>query len=245
MKLISFLVPAHNESTTLKTLITELLNSLTKIDHHISREEIEIVFLDDGSSDDTGLVISKIDYKGYEVRFLRNVRPSGIARAFSQLYSEAQGEWMFLIPGDFQWRQDAIDAALNEFIKYEKKFAISTIRESKPGYSKSRKIVSSTFSQLARLLIRNKTKLDPGSVKIVPRDIMKLVRYSKTPAMEIERLYLSQQITQRRLVTIPVKSYERMDGRSASGNPLLIIRSLFETLKILFYYLISSRFLRK
>jgi glycosyltransferase involved in cell wall biosynthesis len=217
-------------------MIESIANGLKNYERNNFTPNFEIVVLDDGSSDNTPLEILSANFGGFENKIIRNEKPSGIAGAFETLYAKASGEWVLLLPGDFQWRMDAILKILNRFFDLGGSVAVSTIRKQKTGYSWLRRITSSVFALLARLAVRNGSKLDPGSVKLLPNIPNSMRKFSATPSNEIERLIIAKRITCQRLEAIQVSTHLRENGTSSSGGFKLVFNSFAEYLRIVLHY---------
>ena len=88
---VSVVVPVFNEEDNISTLQTELQNALSGIDH-------EIIFVDDGSSDQTAARIKR----GPEVRVLRFEKNTGQSAAMYAGLHAARGSTVVLLDGDLQ-----------------------------------------------------------------------------------------------------------------------------------------------
>ncbi len=233
---ISILIPAYNEESTIKNVIESIALGLKDYKRNNLNPTFEMVVLDDGSKDNTYSEILGSDFGNLQKRIIRNGSPSGIAAAFEKLYDSASGDWVILVPGDHQWRVDAVVSILDCFSDHSGLAAVSSVRVKKTGYSLARKITSFLFSLLARIIVKNKSRLDPGSVKLVPNFSVLDRKFRQTPSNEIERLILAKRITGRKLQVVEVSTHNREKGKSSSGGIMLVIDSLIEYLKIVIYY---------
>ena len=57
----TLIVPFYNEEKNISSFNTELINNLKKIDN--GKRSFEIIYIDDGSSDETFNELKKIKYK--------------------------------------------------------------------------------------------------------------------------------------------------------------------------------------
>jgi dolichol-phosphate mannosyltransferase len=94
--LLSIVVPVRNESANVLPLITEILAAF---DH----EGVEIVYVDDGSTDDTAqrLLEAKTLAKG-QLRILKHRRNCGQSAAVLTGVRFARGQWIATLDGDGQ-----------------------------------------------------------------------------------------------------------------------------------------------
>lgn len=109
--LVSVLIPSYNH----EKYITETVNSI--IDQ--TYKNIELLILDDGSSDDTALKISALRLKceGRFARFLFQKKANeGVCLTLNKLISESRGEYIFLIASDDIAKPTLIEKEVN-FLK--------------------------------------------------------------------------------------------------------------------------------
>ncbi|AGA29674.1 glycosyltransferase family 2 protein [Singulisphaera acidiphila] len=96
--MISFVVPVHNEGESLATLHEEL----SQVVESKALGDVEFLFIDDGSRDNTWDVILKlsgVDPRVHAIRFRRNF---GKAAALTAGFEAARGEIVFTLDGDLQ-----------------------------------------------------------------------------------------------------------------------------------------------
>ncbi len=94
---LSILVPVMNEEGNLPELYTRLLASLEQL-----ALPFEIIFVDDGSSDDTWDLVSRLSTQDPRVIGLRHRRNFGKAQALSNGFSLATGDVIVTMDGDLQ-----------------------------------------------------------------------------------------------------------------------------------------------
>jgi len=94
---ISVVIPLVNEAESLSELHQWIDRALT--DFH---DDLEIIFIDDGSHDDSWLIIeqlSKLDQRVKGIRFLRNF---GKSQALHAGFSKARGKFIVTMDADLQ-----------------------------------------------------------------------------------------------------------------------------------------------
>jgi dolichol-phosphate mannosyltransferase len=95
--MLSTVIPVHNEAESLETLHAEL--------SEVARDQgydLDIVFIDDGSTDDTWAVICGLAQRDERVRGIRFRRNFGKAAALSAGFKAARGEIVMTLDGDLQ-----------------------------------------------------------------------------------------------------------------------------------------------
>ena len=95
--MISVVVPVYNEEESLCELHTEIIDVANS-----SGWSVEILFIDDGSSDGSWQVIQQLAADDSRVRGIRFRRNFGKAAALSAGFQEARGEYVFTLDADLQ-----------------------------------------------------------------------------------------------------------------------------------------------
>ena len=94
---VSIVIPTYNEAESLPALHEELVSEMTKIG-----VPFEIIFVDDGSTDDTVSVLRQLCGQDDRVRFVRLRRNFGKAAALSEGFSRSTGDVVVTMDGDLQ-----------------------------------------------------------------------------------------------------------------------------------------------
>ena len=97
MSLISLVIPLFNEQESLPALLADIRAVSKTLPH-----EVEIVFVDDGSTDDSWKVIGKLAETDDSVRALRFRRNFGKAAALQAGFGVAAGEIVLTLDADLQ-----------------------------------------------------------------------------------------------------------------------------------------------
>lgn len=94
---LSFVIPAKNEADNLPILYQEILDVLKKTKH-----DYEIIFIDDGSSDETWKVITQLHQGDTKVTGIRHRGNFGKAIALTNGFARASGDIVFTMDADLQ-----------------------------------------------------------------------------------------------------------------------------------------------
>lgn len=97
-KYLSFVIPVKNEEKNIGKLVNEITAVLTK--QKIS--SYEIIFIDDGSTDQTYNRIKKLHQKNKKIKAIRLRGNFGKATALSTGFRAAKGKIIFTLDGDLQ-----------------------------------------------------------------------------------------------------------------------------------------------
>jgi len=94
---LSIVIPVFNEEESLMPLVKELVSVL----EHPHRE-YEVIFVDDGSTDNSQEILQNIKKTLSGIRILRIKKNSGQTAAFDAGFKAAQGEIIITMDGDLQ-----------------------------------------------------------------------------------------------------------------------------------------------
>lgn len=109
MKLISVVLPCLNESENLPLLIPEIIKSIP------SKYSYEIICVDDGSTDETPLVISGLATKNKRVRGIVFYRRFGHQQALRAGIQATRGDAVITMDSDFQHPPHYIPKLIDEW----------------------------------------------------------------------------------------------------------------------------------
>ncbi len=106
---LSVVIPVFNEEEVLPVLLGEIYNVLNSLG-----KDYEIIFVDDGSKDQTPHILKQFADKDHRVKFLRFSRNFGHQAAFSAGIDASSGQYVLTMDGDLQHPPRLIP----EFIKH-------------------------------------------------------------------------------------------------------------------------------
>ena len=94
---ISLVIPLYNEAESLTELTQKVSSELRKID-----KKFEIVFIDDGSYDDSFKILNELKQKHSEIKIIQFNRNFGKSAALSEGFKVANGEIVITMDADLQ-----------------------------------------------------------------------------------------------------------------------------------------------
>ena len=107
--LISVVVPAYNIENYIERCIKSILNQ--------TYSNIEVIIVDDGSTDNTGSIIDKYALKDHRVIPLHKEN-GGVSSARMEGIDRAKGEWIGFVDGDDVIEENMYEVLLNNAIEY-------------------------------------------------------------------------------------------------------------------------------
>lgn len=113
--LVSIGLTAYNAEDTIEKAVSSALDQ--------SWRPIEIVAVDDNSTDGTWDVLRRLADEYNELRVLRNAHNGGVAISRNRIVEEAQGEFIAFFDDDDQSHPDRISKQIERITAYEKSYA--------------------------------------------------------------------------------------------------------------------------
>ena len=228
--MISVVVPAYNEGDGLHLFYKETIKYLPKLD-----ETYEIVFVDDGSNDNTLSVMKDIAEKDKNVRVFSFKGNRQKADALMLGFAKAQGDLIFTMDADLQDKPSELHKFIN-FIKENNSDVVVGWRRHRKDKSKM-VIISKFFNWLNHKLFKlNLHDIDCG-FKLFTKEAAKSLHiyggmYRFIPLLLQQQGYLIQEIV--------VEHDTRQFGHSKYGFSK-IFKNLPDLFTIIFLFKFSKR----
>ena len=156
MSLISIVVPSYNEQDALGSLYAEASRVATEMPH----VDVEFVFVDDGSTDDTLAVVRRLRESDSRVRFVAFSRNFGKEAAIFAGLKHARGDYVVLMDADLQDPPSLIPRMYQAVV--EEGFDCAAARRtSRDGESRIRSFFAENFYRLFNMM--SQTELQSGA----------------------------------------------------------------------------------
>jgi glycosyltransferase involved in cell wall biosynthesis len=95
---VSVFFPAYNDAGTIPTMVIRALQTLPQV-----TETYEVIVINDGSVDDTGLILTELATHYPQLRVIHRQQPSGYGGVLRAGFAAARMEWIFYTDGDAQY----------------------------------------------------------------------------------------------------------------------------------------------
>jgi glycosyltransferase involved in cell wall biosynthesis len=142
----SIIIFGFNEEGTVCNVVDSSLKFCT--DNNI--EEYEVIVIDDGSTDNTAMLLSNNFSQNSSVKLIRHGSNLGIGPAMNAGYNSAQMENLIGIPADGQFDINELKPHIN----FPGKTFLSFYREQSTGYNTYRNLVTSLNKSLNRNIFK-------------------------------------------------------------------------------------------
>lgn len=225
---ISIVVPGLNEAESLPELARRIHEAIA------ATEDYELIFVDDGSTDNTWSVIAKLHAENPRVRGLRLRSNFGKAMALSSGFSVARGGILFMMDADLQ--DDPADLpAFLEQVRSGMDVVVGWKVDRKDPLS--RRLFSKIFNGTVRSFTGVALHDMNCGFKAYRREVIETVPIYGDLFRFIPVLAAAEGF---RVVEVPVTHHPRVHGRSRYGLER-ITRGFFDLLSVLFL----TRYARK
>lgn len=201
---LSIIVPVYNEAGNLSRLTSELGEVLTALE-----TDWEVIFIDDGSSDDTWAIIESLHDKDDRVRGLRLSRNFGHQYALLAGLANSTGDALITMDGDLQHPVAIIPELVSEW--RHGNMIVHTRRIDHPSHSFFKKITSKLYYRIFSYLSGVKIESGMADFRLLDRRVVKDVLEFSEEGLFFRGI---AQWVGYRSATVPYTSNERFSGAS-------------------------------
>ena len=220
----SIVVFFYNEAGNIEKVLRQAVAFLKPLPNN----KKEIIFIDDGSKDNT---VEKIKSAGYDesyIKIIRHPKNLGIGACLKTGYKTARMENISAVPGDGQFDLNELRA----FRHIPANTVVSFYRTSHPGYSLFRKALTKANRYINKIFFCFDVK-DVNWVKIYKKEGLKNLKLmSKSNFVESEIMcFLSKNC---KIIQSPSRFLPRASGSSKSVNIKILCVVFADILRLLF-----------
>ncbi|WP_110956070.1 glycosyltransferase family 2 protein [Anaerosinus massiliensis] len=204
MKLISIVVPVFNEQENVKMFYQEVNKYMDSL-----RYEYELIFIDDGSKDDTAMILKRLAQQDGKVKAIFLARNFGHQVALTCGLDYARGDAVITMDGDLQHPPELLPDLLE---KWEEGFDIvQTVRIDTIGVSRLKKFTSAMFYRLINIMSSVDIIAGGSDFRLIDKKVVQTFHCFKEKARFIRGIIGDMGYRQ---VQIEFVASERFAGRS-------------------------------
>jgi glycosyltransferase involved in cell wall biosynthesis len=219
-------MPAHDESENLRWLLPHVNEVLPRF-----AERFNVVIVDDGSKDGTGLVAESLAHDlGMELSVVRHEHKSGYGAAVGDGLRAANLEYTAFTDADGQL--DVADLALLIPLLNDADL-VGGWRLSREDAA-FRSVISGVFNRLVLMTLGIQVKDVNCALKIMRTDVLRRFELSSRSALINAELYWKVQQHGGRYVQVGIPHHPRRMGRRSGGRLIPILRATKELAEIRF-----------
>jgi dolichol-phosphate mannosyltransferase len=157
---LSVLVPALNEERDLEATVRQLIRVVASV-----CEDFEIIIVNDGSTDATGAVATRLARTQPRVRVVENPRNMGLGYSYARGVREARKSHFVYVPGDNTWPEHSIGEILRHMGKADVVTSYATNPEVRVGF---RRVISTAYTTTLNALFGLRMRYFNG-LSVYPR----------------------------------------------------------------------------
>jgi len=165
----SLVIPVYNEEETLPTLFDELKKLMSQMDG-----ESEVIFIDDGSRDQSYRIMKEQNQKDSRFRVLRFSRNFGHQLAITAGIDHTSGDAVVIMDADLQ---DSPTVVLDMIAKWKEGYeVVYGVRIKRHGETFFKKITAKGYYWLMQKLSNIEIPMEAGDFRLVDRKVVEVFR---------------------------------------------------------------------
>lgn len=219
---ISVVLPGYNEEANIEPAVVRSLKSLEKF-----TDRYEVVIVNDGSTDRTGVIADQLAARYPEVRVVHNVINLGVGASVLIGMRTASCDLVVHNAMDYPFDLADLDKALPLFPEHD---IVVVVRHDRSAHSSWRKLTSVVNYWLVRLLFRIHLR-DMNFVQVYKREVVqKVLVKGKSPAFVTPELLIRSRDKGYQIAQIHAPFHRRQRGKANYGKPRDILWTLADML---------------
>ncbi len=166
--ILSIVVPCYNEEAMIDLFYNDLIDKIKKLINE--NLDIELVFIDDGSDDNTLMKIKELSSKDSRIKYISFSRNFGKESAIYAGLKEASGDYIVLMDADLQHPPEII-VDMFENIKTREYDIIATRRDTRKGEPVIRSFFATIFYKFINAISDIKIKDGAMDFRMMTRQV--------------------------------------------------------------------------
>jgi len=188
-------------------------------------DRVEILAVDDGSTDGTGTVLDELAARLPELQVLRHARNRGYGPALRTGFEAARADWVFYTDADGQFRLGDLPRLVPPVLAGFP--VVSGFREPRRD-AWPRRLNGRVWSRLTSALLGHPLRDVNCAFKLFPRSFLQSAPTRATAAAFPAELIAAAAARGLPIAEVPVPHYPRRNGRPTGNRPDVVGRGLWE-----------------
>lgn len=228
MTLVSVVIPAHNEEENISTLLEEIIDQ-----EDLRRWGIEVIVVDDNSTDRTGAIAESVAKKNESIRVLHRKGKSSFGEALKLGLREARGEVIVPVMGDRSDDPSDISKLVKAVLAgYDIAIGSRFIAGARvTGYPKWKFVANRLYNILLMILTGKRIHDFTNAFKAYRREVLQEISPSAKGFEITAEIILKAVLRQMRVTEVPVKWRGRRGGE-AKFKPIVGANYLATLLRV-------------
>ncbi|MGB9609193.1 MAG: glycosyltransferase family 2 protein [Minisyncoccia bacterium] len=168
--LVSVVVPVYNEQENIQPFWEKLAKTINKYQN-------EVIFVDDGSTDNSNTILKNLCQKNKNIKLISFVRNFGHQMALFAGYEKVKGDVIISLDADLQDPPELIDEMIKKWQNGAK--IVYAKRIERQGESFFKKITAQLFYQLINFLSDVEIPQNVGDFRLIDRQVLDYLKNLK------------------------------------------------------------------
>lgn len=217
---LTVFIPAYNEEQNLAGCIDVVQEKMD-----ILGVSLEVLIVDDGSTDNTGPLADRLAAMNPRVRAVHHPDNRGIGDAFLTAVSQAHGEWLIFIPADLALDPDELFRYIDASQKAD---IVVGLRSCRSDYTLLRRIISWTNIHLIQVLFGMKER-QFQYISMYRMEVLSRIKIEYTrSAFFLAEMLIKAKALGYRLVEVNILYAPRLSGKPTGAKVVLVIRTVID-----------------
>jgi glycosyltransferase involved in cell wall biosynthesis len=219
---VTIAIATYNDEGSIEKVLLELDNLLFQMSSVFT---FEILFVDDGSSDQSIKILEKYQLGKNNVKIHKNQINLGFGKTFKLLFTLPKSEWVFFNTGDNQFPMSNFEILLKEMDKADIIVGIRKLRKD----NWKRRLNSRVYNWSINLFLNQKVS-DVNSILLFKRMILDKIDLKGNSAFINAELILKADRQNIKIKTCQIEHRERNHGVGSGGKWHVIYPTIFDFL---------------
>lgn len=224
---LSIVLPVYNEESNIREVVEGVFSVIGKI-----TDNFEIIAIDDGSNDNSLVILRKIALSYPLLRIIQNSKNIGYGAAIRRGITAAQMDWFLFMDADGQFRIDS----LKEFWKIRKSYDFIIGYRAHRSDGIYRRILGQVGNIFANFFMGSNIFIKDitcGFKLFKTEDLKNIPLISTGGVINFEVLSKLFKLHKVKFIQLPVKHYSRLKGVASGGNIRVILVRVLEFIRII------------
>ncbi len=231
------LIPTYNEALNIETLIKEIRSTFPTL---------QILVIDDNSSDGTAEIINQLMASDYKIELLSRPKKTGLGNAYRAGFAWGLGrsfEYFIEMDADHSHRVFDLEKLLGQADKYDLTIGSRWVKGGQiMGWARHREILSKFGSGYSRILLGLKVRDCTSGFRVFSRRAVESIEFkdieSNGYGFQVETLYRAHEAGLS-VGEVPITFVERREGVSKMHSGI-VFEAMWNVSKFGFFRLLSK-----
>ena len=231
------LIPTYNEALNIRTLIKEIRSTFP---------ELQILVIDDNSSDGTAEMINQLKVRDNKIELLSRPEKTGLGNAYRAGFAWGMArsfEYFIEMDADHSHRVSDLKKLLAQADKYDLTIGSRWVKGGQIiGWAKHREILSRFGSGYSRILLGLKVRDCTSGFRVFARSTVESIDFNNIQSngygFQVETLYRANEVGLS-IGEVPITFVERREGVSKMHSGI-VFEAMWNVSKFGFFRLLSK-----